>query len=71
VQRFARECGATQPELRELHRLWSLADAHRKAQAETTVIVPAALPRPVLIGVAVFFVVAAWEIVSRKQRQQV
>ena len=34
VQRFARECGATQPELRELHRLWALADASRRGQPE-------------------------------------
>jgi Helix-turn-helix domain/Putative peptidoglycan binding domain len=34
VQRFARECGATQPELHELHRLWALADAARREQSE-------------------------------------
>jgi hypothetical protein len=34
VQRFARECGATQPELYELHRLWALADAGRREQPE-------------------------------------
>jgi ferric-dicitrate binding protein FerR (iron transport regulator) len=41
VQHFARECGATQPELRDLHRLWTLADAVRRGQPE-----PAAPPRP-------------------------
>ncbi|MFS8099192.1 helix-turn-helix domain-containing protein [Lentzea alba] len=34
IQRFARECGATQDELRELHRLWVLADAVRRGQPE-------------------------------------
>jgi hypothetical protein len=34
VQRFARECGATQSELHELHRLWVLADAARREQSE-------------------------------------
>jgi transcriptional regulator with XRE-family HTH domain len=40
VQRFAQACGASQPELNELHRLWVLADAARRATtdaaAETT-----------------------------------
>jgi hypothetical protein len=71
VQRFARECGATQPELRELHRLWTLADARRKARAEVTVTIPAVVPRPVLVGVAVFLAMAVWRFVSGKQRQQV
>lgn len=34
IQRFAKECGATQEELRELHRLWVLADAVRRRQPE-------------------------------------
>jgi hypothetical protein len=34
IQRFAKECGATQEELRELHRLWVLADAVRRTQPE-------------------------------------
>jgi hypothetical protein len=34
VQRFAMECGASQQELRELHRLWVLADAARREQPE-------------------------------------
>jgi hypothetical protein len=34
VQRFARECGATQAELHELHRLWVLADAARREQPD-------------------------------------
>ena len=32
VRHFAVACGATQPELRELHRLWTLADAARRGQ---------------------------------------
>jgi hypothetical protein len=32
IQRFAKECGATRSELHELHRLWALADAVRRAQ---------------------------------------
>jgi len=71
VQRFARECGATQPELRELHRLWTLADARRKARAETAIVVPRMVPWHVLVGAAACLVVAAWKIVSGKQRQQV
>jgi transcriptional regulator with XRE-family HTH domain len=34
IRQFAEECGATQSELRELHRLWVLADAVRRGQAE-------------------------------------
>lgn len=34
IQRFAKECGATQEELHELHRLWVLADAVRRGQPE-------------------------------------
>lgn len=37
VHRFARECGATQPELNELHRRWTLADAHRRGRPEPAV----------------------------------
>jgi len=43
AQRFARECGATPPELRELHRLWALADAGRKAQPEPAIELDAAV----------------------------
>jgi hypothetical protein len=32
VRHFAMECGATQTELRELHRRWILADAGRRGQ---------------------------------------
>lgn len=41
IQRFAKECGATQDELRELHRLWVLADAVRHGPPE-----PADEPAP-------------------------
>jgi helix-turn-helix protein/putative peptidoglycan binding protein len=34
AQRFARECGATQAELHDLHRFWALADAGRREQPE-------------------------------------
>ncbi len=37
IQRFAKECGATRPELHELHRLWALADAVRRAQPDPAV----------------------------------
>jgi helix-turn-helix protein/putative peptidoglycan binding protein len=36
IQQFAKECGATQEELHELHRLWVLADAVRRRQPELT-----------------------------------
>lgn len=44
VQRFAQECGATQEELRELHRLWVLADAVRRGQPEPAADQPAGDP---------------------------
>jgi transcriptional regulator with XRE-family HTH domain len=34
IRGFAKECGATTEELRELHRLWVLADAVRRGQPE-------------------------------------
>lgn len=52
VQRFARECGATQPELHELHRLWALADSTRRAPpgpaptTEQVAVEPPAEPEP-------------------------
>jgi hypothetical protein len=39
IYHFGRACGATQEELRELHRLWALADASRRGQSR-----PAAEP---------------------------
>jgi hypothetical protein len=46
VQRFAKECGATQQELHELHRLWALADATRRTSPDTdsTTTIPTAEP---------------------------
>ncbi|NKE63602.1 helix-turn-helix domain-containing protein [Lentzea sp. PSKA42] len=44
IQRFAKECGATQEELRELHRLWVLADAVRRGQPEPADPAPADSP---------------------------
>lgn len=46
IQRFAKECGATQEELRELHRLWVLADAVRRGQPEPDAGPPPAEPPP-------------------------
>ncbi|HEV8556862.1 MAG TPA: helix-turn-helix transcriptional regulator [Actinophytocola sp.] len=74
AQRFAKECGATPPELRELHRLWALADARRKAPLEPAVeLAPAkdsvARPRLALVGVAALGLLAGgavWWVVSAR-----
>lgn len=46
VQRFAKECGATQQELHELHRLWALADATRRTPDPATTTEPASAQAP-------------------------
>ena len=74
AQRFARECGASPPELRELHRLWTLADANRNIQPRPQVLVadPQRTPTFVLACAATLAVVAGgfgWLIRSGKQRQ--
>jgi hypothetical protein len=82
VQRFARECGATQQELHELHRLWVLADATRRTSDPTTtepVSAPAPeepppprprLRRPAILAVAAIVLLAAglisWTASSRR-----
>jgi Helix-turn-helix domain/Putative peptidoglycan binding domain/Lysozyme like domain len=43
VHSFAKACGASPDELRQLHRLWAIADAERETDAATR---PAAGPRP-------------------------
>jgi hypothetical protein len=79
IQRFARECGATQPELYELHRLWTLADARRNDEPTpalvTEIAIPVTAPQRmrwlVFVGAAAaLLVVSAWKAVSGKQRQQ-
>ena len=77
VQRFAKECGATPPELRDLHRLWALADANRNTQPavrqEFTAIPVAPVQRvsPLVVAGAAMLAVVAWRVMSGKQRQQV
>lgn len=47
VHAFAKVCGASAEELRELHRLWALADSDRDAPAETGKDDPEAAPAPI------------------------
>jgi transcriptional regulator with XRE-family HTH domain len=68
VRHFAMECGATQVEMRELHRLWTLADAVRRHHPVSTAIAPAAAPgtpqRRALVAVTALAAVAgaaAWQ----------
>ncbi|TDV44842.1 hypothetical protein CLV71_113101 [Actinophytocola oryzae] len=71
LARFAGACGATPPELRELHRLWALADAGR-GREELPVGPPVARRGPAFVwavGVALVAGTAWW--FSGKQRQQV
>ncbi|MET7453493.1 helix-turn-helix domain-containing protein [Streptomyces sp. NPDC005574] len=46
VHAFAKVCGASTEELRELHRLWALADTDRDAPAATARQTPAPQPAP-------------------------
>ncbi|MEU2775514.1 helix-turn-helix domain-containing protein [Streptomyces sp. NPDC007162] len=46
VHAFAKVCGASAEELRELHRLWALADAYRDAAAATATDRDAQQPKP-------------------------
>ncbi|MFD9395274.1 helix-turn-helix domain-containing protein [Streptomyces sp. NPDC060000] len=46
VHSFARVCGASAEELRELHRLWALADTDRDVPAGTADETPESEPRP-------------------------
>jgi transcriptional regulator with XRE-family HTH domain len=67
VQRFARECGATPPELRELHRRWALADAARKEDSAETPPRPRPARSLLAVGTAALVIVVgvAWRFLSR------
>lgn len=67
LRHFAMECGASQGELRELHRLWTLADAvrrHHPASEAPGAPAPQASQRRTLVAVTALAAVAgaaAWQ----------
>jgi transcriptional regulator with XRE-family HTH domain len=68
VQRFARECGATPPELRELHRRWALADAARKDDSVEVRPHPRPARSLLAAGTAALVIVAGvtWRLLGRE-----
>lgn len=66
VRHFAVECGATQQELRELHRLWTLADSVRRGHpAQGAAVTPSTPGRMTLFAVAALAAMAgaaAWRV---------